>query len=332
MKVVILAGGKGRRLWPISTRDFPKTLHSLGAQNPLVIETIQRFQNLSIGAEIYVQTGPDISLQMRQLLDEYGYQTIPLIIEPFSKNTAFAVTFALKELKKSFGLCEREPILFSPSDHQFESDDPLIHAILNIKKDFDSGWIYLFGLQPTSPKVEYGYIEVGERCENGRYKISHFHEKPHLNEASKYALSRRHYWNSGLFCTTFETLQNECERHAPDFKHYLENTYEAELLPSLSFDHLILEKSMQLRMIPIDTEWCDIGSFDAIYERCKKDGDDNVCIGNIQSQNSHRNLIISKSKPIKIIDVDDLIVAESSEGICIMKRGSSQKNQNLSET
>lgn len=324
MKIVILAGGKGHRLWPISKEGMPKQFLALNGQESLLINTISRFQ---AEYETFVLVNESQAIQTDQELKRSGVESVKVLCEPVSKNTGFALVHAMRELYSKGMIKGDEPILFSPSDHDFETPGELLEAIDQIARDFNPKCFHLLGIYPNRGETAYGYIKQGVATSSSLYKVESFHEKPDKSEAQAYFKGGEYLWNSGLCCFSYQALYEELKRDDSPFFKYLIDGTGIEALPSLSFDHLVLEKTRLATVLPLKTNWQDLGSFDRLYDQLDKDSDGNSYTGDIFSLNSRRNFVIAESKPVGLIDVEDLIIAQSSAGICIAKRGSSSKVQ-----
>ncbi|MDN3504653.1 MAG: sugar phosphate nucleotidyltransferase [Rhabdochlamydiaceae bacterium] len=324
MKVMILAGGKGSRLWPLSSDKLPKQFLKIGSNESLLVETVKRLLSFCSKEEIGIVTNSSFaSLAKCEIEKHFNFSPI-IIEEPISKNTGFAVFYSVMNLLEQGRIVEDEPILFCPSDHHFTQVDELAKCVQYFRENGCRQKLYLFGVKPTRPETGFGYISLGNQVKDNEFEVRRFHEKPSFDSAISYLKKGNTLWNTGIFLVSFRALQSESSHI--DKKYYsslVSKNYTQ--LPSISFDHLVLEKSKNVHVFSLNMDFKDIGSFDALYSHLEKDQQKNSSLGDVHFVNSSRNLVISDKCRIGLVDVDDLIVANSHDGICITKRGSSQK-------
>jgi len=262
MKGLILAGGFGTRLWPLSCKNLPKQFLSFGKKLSLLQETFNRCASTISRDEIIVVTNLNLSEQVYQELAPFKIAKEHVLAEPTSKNTAPAISYGMKFLKD-----RNEPVFITPSDHWIEEgDEEWKRMIAEAEKLAKEGYIVTFGVPPTRPETGYGYMRA-----NNDLKVEQFTEKPNLETAEKYVASGNYYWNSGMFCLTPETFFNELQKHAPDLAKQFDGEIEDiekrfSELPSISIDYAIMEKSDKVVVLPFTLKWCDIGCWDALYE------------------------------------------------------------------
>ncbi len=314
MKVIILAGGKGTRLWPLSNNILPKQFLKFKSNRSLLQMTIIRFLKSVDAKDLFILTEEKYRDAAKEQAGEI-YRTLEnqIIIEPVAKGTAAAVGYAMQVLKK-----KEEVIVISCSDH-FISDETCFAKGLEVaEKHALKGEIVTFGIQPIRAETGYGYLETGKRKE-GVFEGKCFVEKPAKSQAEAMLRSGRFLWNMGIFAFTPENFEVICKEHCPQLLG------DVESMPKLSFDHAVMEKLERFSIVPLDLKWLDIGSWDNVYHYLNKNERGNVKIGQVFEQDTNDCLILSQSKPIYTIGVSDLLVVETDEAILIVKKGESQK-------
>lgn len=267
---VILAGGGGKRLFPISTEENPKYLLKIGSDKTLIEETVNRaetiFETLKIGPSIiFIVCNQKHSRKIREVIrgSKKRYHLIP---EPQAKNTAPAICLAAFEVKKSFG--EQAVLLIMPSDHKIQKIDKFIEAVKNGYDLARNGYIVTFGVIPTYPETGYGYIEVLDKISEKAFKVKRFTEKPTQEKAKIFIESKSFFWNSGIFMSRVDTIIDELKKYTdiPSIilAHNLKKAY--ELLPNISIDYAVCEKSDKMVCIPAEFSWSDIGSYSSVRQ------------------------------------------------------------------
>jgi mannose-1-phosphate guanylyltransferase/mannose-6-phosphate isomerase len=324
MKSIILAGGTGTRLWPLSRSQYPKQFLKFG-KHSLFQDTVLRCLEISDISEIFVVTNATQQFYIKGHIREMGYD-LPqenLLIEPEGKNTLPAIYFGMKEIETKYG---KSTVGIFSSDHVMDSS---VMQIIAEAKELTEDHLVTFGVTPTFPNTGYGYIKPAEQVNMG-YKVSEFREKPDTETAKRY-IAEGCLWNSGMFLFDTDFFFTELRKHAPEFHDAfnfpatIEDIYSN--LPSKSVDYGIMEKSNNVAVVPLDSKWSDLGNFSAIYEDMEPDEQGNVINDcdhlNINSAN---NLIHSKAgKMVSLIDTNDMAVVDTPDALLICPRDSSQK-------
>ena len=327
---LILAGGVGSRLFPLSREYYPKQfikLEKLGKS--LFQKTFERCLKLSNIKDIYIVTNEKHKFLVLNQIEQLGYENFNeenILIEPKGKNTLPAIYYGIINLKNKNNIVG----VFS-SDHLIEEEDIFISTVLNSQK-LANEYIITYGITPTEPNTGYGYIKPGDVLDGG-YKVDEFKEKPNLEVAKQY-IKNGYLWNSGMFLFNKELFINEVKKHCNSiydlFK--LNNINEIyEKIPEISVDYGVLEKSNKVAVVPMNITWNDLGSFDSFYEYFDKNKDNSVIIsGEDASINSKNNLICSENnKVVSLIDIEDTIVVDTDDVLLVCKKGQSQKVKNL---
>lgn len=335
---IILSGGAGSRLWPVSTHDKPKQFHALGSSQTMFAETIARVSDgtgITFAPPMVVcglhHEGP-VATELAQV----GQANATLILEPLARNTAPALAAA------ALVQCERDPnalMLILPADHVISRPDVLHQACLAASQTAQEGKIVLFAIVPDSPATGYGYIRRGAAIADGVYDVAAFVEKPDLATAQNYLESGDYAWNAGIFFFKAATLIQELERHAPEIlaaaraavsqSKRLGTSIRLDhdafaTAPAKSIDYAVLEVTQHAAVVPVDMGWNDVGSFATIWEIGDKDGEGNVVSGNAALFDSQNCLVRAADIPVALIGVSDLMVIVTETGILIAPKDRAQ--------
>lgn len=332
MKIIILAGGGGTRLFPLSRDCYPKQfLHVIGDKS-LLAQTIERFLGLVEAEDIVIVTNEHYIFHVQAELKTINAQKAHIITEPMGKNTAPAIALAQSYCQDVLQ-CDDDEILFvSPSDHLIKPIDAFQNLIKNAQ-DVAKYNIVTLGIKPTKPEIGYGYIEA-EKNNNLVKKVISFKEKPDLATAQEYISSGNYYWNGGMFMFSIATMQDELTKYMPAIIDITQNGYQYAVdnflnMPDISIDYAVAEKSQKMMMIPMENiYWNDIGSFDAIAE-VLSDEDKNVFKGDILSENCTDTMIIGDTRLIAGIDLENLMIIDTPDALLVAKKGESQKVKNI---
>ena len=322
MKTVILCGGSGTRLWPISTDQIPKQYIKLFGDESLFSKTLKRNNLESL---LVISNKNHLDLIKAVTPDDTQF-----ILEEIGRNTAPAIAFA------ALHSAPDDILLILPSDHLINHLENY-KAVLQEAKNFaNEDALVTFGIQPAHAETGYGYIEADGN------NVKSFKEKPDLETAKSYLSKGNYFWNSGMFCFKAKTFLTELEKHSKDIYeacldiyNKLDNSKSELTLPkeellnirSESIDYAVMEKSSKVKVVKSDIGWSDLGSFDSLYETYDKDQSGNASQANTINLDSKNNLIISqnKKKVIATYDVEDLIIIDTEDGLLVGKRGNSQR-------
>jgi len=341
MKVLILAGGSGTRLWPLSRKNFPKQFLKLNGEKSLFQQTIERFLPTINLRDIIILTNKEykfhILSELKALNPGKGEDFSPnLVLEPMAKNTAPAIALGIKYCLERLNSSEKEVLFISPSDHLIEPVERFRELLLRAKDIAEQGYIVTFGIKPTRPETGYGYIKTKEKTSNdqGFYQIDKFVEKPDLERAKEYLKEGNYFWNSGMFAFSIEIMLQELKEHAPQISELLQLSFEEmtahfDKMPDISIDYAVMEKSKRAVMLPFDVYWNDIGSWDSIYDYFSQQGqtdeEGNVLLGDIIALDTKNTLIMSNKRLIATIGLEDCLIIETDDAFLIAKRGEAQR-------
>ena len=338
---LILAGGSGTRLFPLSRGHFPKQFLPLFDGHSLYQLTLRRALIFSSPEEIMVVTNPDQEFIARDQAGMIGCEC-RILSEPAGKNTLPAVYYGLREIEQSFGPAK---VAVLPSDHMVHAG-PVYADAFRKAEELADRWLVLFGVKATEPHTGYGYIRPGTGI-GGAFSVASFTEKPDRPTAEAY-LREGCLWNSGMFLFSTRLFFDECGIHAPGIVHaFTKPVKEAYgMIPSVSIDYGLMEKTARAAVVPLETGWNDLGSFDAFYSVLQKNGDDNAIRGEYIGLDSTGNLVIGDRLVITIgirdtaiIDSGDITLIaprerahEAKEAVAILKeKGDPRADSHLTE-
>ena len=329
MKIIILAGGGGTRLFPLSRQDYPKQFLKIGGKQSLLVETVKRFLPVAKAADIVIVTNNNYLHHVKAELACCGAAEAHVLLEPVARNTAPAIALAARYCQEILGAHEDEVLFVSPADHIIHPITQFSQAVRQAVRMAQECRIVTFGIQPDKPETGYGYIQAGAPTGSG-YHVAAFREKPDLVTAAEYVKAGNYYWNSGMFAFTLTCMIDELAVHEPTI-HELASLPLAEAIarfdqmPNISIDYAVAERSQRVAMLPLTTYWNDIGSWDAIYEVLDKDENGNAVDGDCLLVDSKNSLVLGHSRLIAGIGLEDLLVVETDDVILVAKQGESQK-------
>lgn len=346
LHAVILAGGSGTRLWPLSTKEVPKQFLKIGAKESLLKQTISRLEGLVDQKNIWVVCGKLHADRVKNELDQVPPDQI--LIEPQAKNTAPAISLAALYIKA------RDPngvMLVLPADHLIYGKNPNQYSLdLQFAADVakKNKALVTLGIAPDHPSTGFGYIERGKsHTLNSRdyYQVKAFHEKPELQKAREFLIQGDFYWNSGMFVWSAEIFFQELAKYQKtmaqafqalesklDQDNYQESLQKVfDQVENISVDYALMEHAENVLVVPAEFGWDDIGNLSAFAKVLPSDDQENHMEGKVWALDSGGNLVISSSKPIALVGVKDLIVVEGKGAFLVLPKEKAQAVKDLVE-
>lgn len=332
---LILAGGSGSRLWPLSRELYPKhLLNIIQDSESLLQSTFSRLKACMPEENIISITGVKHFSNVKYQLS-FTAENPVVLSEPISKNTAPAIVLATKYITET---SKEDPvILVVPSDHLIKDIPAFSETVKEGEKLAQEGYIVTFGIKPSYPETGYGYINSID----GR-TVNKFVEKPSEELAEEYLADGHYYWNGGIFMFKASTLLKETSKCAPDIYELLKNFdftkssdipfTEFDKMPNISIDYAVMEKSDKIALVELKSDWNDLGSWKSIYDVSKKDSNGNVMIGHVLDEGSKNSLVYSSSKLVSTIGLEDIILVETEDAILACKMDKSQDVKKIYET
>jgi mannose-1-phosphate guanylyltransferase/mannose-1-phosphate guanylyltransferase/mannose-6-phosphate isomerase len=330
---VILSGGSGTRLWPLSRQSRPKQMLPLLDDASLIQATIRRTSPAhGFAAPVFVAGADHLDLVWQQLA-AIGVDPGAIILEPAGRNTAPAIALAA---------CELDPdalMLVMPSDHIVRNDTAFRAAVAAAAALAADGWLVTFGVTPEYPETGYGYIEAADTLAVGVQRVARFVEKPDRRTAADYVASGRFFWNAGIFLFSAGTYRAALARHAPAIATAVEAAHrgarrgagtvwparEAFLAaPSDSIDYAVMEKADRVAVAPVDMGWSDIGAFAALWAQSPKDADGNASAGDVIAMDTRNCLIRSEGPLVAAIGVDGVSIVATGDAVLVVAHDRAQ--------
>lgn len=329
---IILAGGSGSRLWPLSRELYPKQLLNISGDKSLLQATFERLNKFMPAKNIISVTNTKHTSNVRMQLENLS-KDISVLSEPLSKNTAPAIALATKYINQNSD--EKDPvILVVPSDHLIKNVKHFIQTVEKGEKLAKEGYIVTFGIEPDYPETGYGYINILNQHLHEGFKVKEFVEKPDTKTAQKYIEAKTYFWNSGIFMFKASTMVEEIKNLAPEIAKIMEefdfsNTDKIEYnlfdkMPNISIDYAIMEKSDKIALVKLESDWNDLGSWQSIYDVSNKDSNHNVMIGHVLDEGSKNSFVYSSSKLVATIGLEDTVIVETEDAILACKKDKTQ--------
>jgi mannose-1-phosphate guanylyltransferase/mannose-6-phosphate isomerase len=341
---VILSGGSGTRLWPVSRESFPKQLWPLVSERSMMQETALRAVDPAFTPPIVV-CNQEHRFLIAEQLREAGIYAARIVLEPVGRNSAPAIAAA------ALLVAEDDPdavIWMLAADHSIADNAALQSAVQTAAKAARAGQIVTFGMKPTAPETAYGYIEIGEPLPgaDGVYGVARFLEKPDAETAARFVADGRHLWNSGMFVFTARTLLDELERHAPEVlppvrQAVADRKVDLDFIrlgveaftacPSISIDYAVAERTSRAAVLPADLGWSDVGSWSALWDLGTKDAAGNVALGDVVLEGAENCYVRSDGMLAAVVGLKDAVVVVTEDAVLAMHRSQSQDVKKIVE-
>jgi len=329
---VVLAGGSGTRLWPISRKLLPKQFHSLVEQNSLLQSTLKRITSFAEYDPIIV-CGEDTRFLVAEQCRDCDTQWHSIVLEPGARNTAPAIALAAH---LALDIDPDVVIAVFPSDHVITDTGAFEQAIKAAVAAVKSGGLLTFGIEPSFANTQFGYIErTGDADADGVSSVAAFHEKPDADTAQKFFDGGRHSWNSGMFVFKAASYLDELAKYEPQIRSIskeavAEGTSDLDFFrpskrfldaPDVSIDYAVMERTDAALVLPVDIGWSDIGSWSALRELLPQDDAGNAVVGDVMTHDTKNSLLFAQSKLIAAVGVEDIIAIETPDAVLISSRG-----------
>ena len=339
---IIMAGGSGTRLWPLSRSLYPKQFLSLINENSLLQETLKRLDGLNCLPPVIVSNNEHRFIVAEQLR-QFGVDDFQIILEPVGRNTAPAVALAAL---KSLELHGDHHMLVLAADHAIQDIEAFHAAVLAAEQESVDNKLVTFGIVPTKPETGYGYIKKGEQVKNSVFKVNSFVEKPDLETAKNYLEQKCYLWNSGMFMFKASVYLDELKKFRPDILAACKESLSSASTdldfirlnsdvfaecPDESIDYAVMEKTQDCVVIPLDADWSDIGSWTSLWEISEKDEHENVSHGDVINYNSRNNYIYSEGSPISTVGVNNLIIVQTKDALLVAQQDNVQDIKKIVE-
>jgi len=345
MHIVIMAGGKGARFWPMSRLSQPKQLLAIAGEKTLIRQTVDRVARLVPPQNILIVTAGDHAARLAAQVPEIPVENI--LIEPCGRNTAPCICLAAMTIDRR---CGDDTMVVLPADHYVADARAFCHIIeAACSAARETANLVTIGISPARPETGYGYIQCGEMaanfCSENFFKVSAFHEKPSFDRARQFVADRRYLWNSGMFVWRTSVILEGMQTHVPTIYHelralgphlhavppqtLLRQAYDR--LPSVSIDYGLMEHAHNVLTVRSEFGWNDIGSWSAVYDVLPKDGHSNAVSGKVLALSSSRNLIFSPHKLTALVGVDDLIIVDTGDALLVCARDRAQDVKRMVE-
>lgn len=328
---VILSGGSGTRLWPLSRQLFPKQFLPLSSENSMLQETFSRLDGLTMASPIIVCNEEHRFIVAEQLRAQ-GIENGQILLEPVARNTAPAIAMAAFEAVNK----DKDAILLVlAADHVIGNVEHFHQAVVVAEQQAKMGKMVTFGIVPTNPEIGYGYIKRGTALDQGSFMVDSFVEKPDLPTAESYLLSGDYFWNSGMFMFKASRYLEELKQYRPDIYDACSQVSEQvdrnfdfirldkayfSACPSESIDYAVMEKTRDAVVVSLDASWNDVGSWSALWDIHQKDSDGNVLVGDVITLDVTNSYCHGTHRLVTAVGVESLIIVETPDSIMVASK------------
>ena len=337
---VILCGGSGTRLWPLSRESYPKQFLRLNGNSSLLQQTLRRCTGFGSSPPVLL-THEDARFLVAEQVRETGINDAVLILEPHRRGTAPAITSAALYLVRQ---SEDALMLVLPSDHVIEDSDAFLDAVRTASEGALDGLLMTFGIRPHTPETGYGYLCVDEHAGRHILRLSGFVEKPDLPTAQTYLNSGHHFWNSGMFLFRCSQLINEIAEYAPEVLRACEQAIDCvrtddDFLrldgrayaqsPNIAIDYALMEHTRQAAMVKLEAGWSDIGSWSSVWQITQHDSRDNAIHGDTLIEDCEGCLVHSETRLIAAVGLKDAVIVDTPDALLVMDKERAQDTRQL---
>ncbi|MEC7785746.1 MAG: mannose-1-phosphate guanylyltransferase/mannose-6-phosphate isomerase [Nitrospinota bacterium] len=348
---VILAGGSGTRFWPVSREQNPKQLQNIVGTGTMIQNTVQRLLPLIPVDKLRIGTHTQQATETIRQLESFGFLPNHLLAEPCSRNTALIIGLMAKIISAD----DPDSVMaVFPSDHVVTDTEKFIQVIQKAETMAKKGYLVTLGIPPKQPETGFGYIKQGSKTKEDEnvFQVEHFVEKPDLNKAKEYFKSRSYFWNCGVFVWKTSVILEELQQHAGNIYSQLENLKHClqksgkkldhieldekgskifSVLPNISIDFAVMEKSSKVVFIPADIGWNDVGSWNALDEVCEKDKAGNILKGNVLIHDCNDSIVYGQDRLVATLGLTNTVVVDTKDALLVCAKDRSQDIKKLVE-
>ena len=345
---IILSGGAGTRLWPLSWGDHPKQFLPLISDKTMIQETLLRLKGIEIGIPV-ISCGEGHRFLVAQQIGEVSEKQPTIILEPMAKNTAPAIAAACCAAMKQD---KDAVVIVLPSDHVIADVKAFQSAVMTAAKEAEKGSLVTFGIVPTFPATGYGYVKAGEKVVSTAsttadvFTLEKFVEKPCLEKAQEYLASGQYAWNSGMFVFKASAFLDELKTYNPEMAELSIASFEKATVDTDfirldketfgkikgdSIDYAVMEKTTKGKVVKLNAGWDDVGSWSALYDISKKDENQNVIKGDVIALDTTSSYIRAGNRTIATIGLDDVVIVDSDDGLLVAAKGKIQDVKKVAE-
>ena len=346
---IILSGGAGTRLWPLSWGDHPKQFLPLVSQRTMIQETLLRLKGLELGAPI-ISCGEGHRFMVAQQIGEVMGEVVStssttptILLEPMAKNTAPAIAAACCAAMKQD---KDAVVVVLPSDHVIADVPAFQNAVRAAALNAEKGFLVTFGIVPTFPATGYGYVKAAGSETDGAYTLERFVEKPCLEKAQEYLASGEYAWNSGMFVFKAAAFLDELKVHSPEMAELSIEAFEKAVVDTDfirldkdsfckikgdSIDYAVMEKTSKGRVVKLNAGWDDVGSWSALYDISQKDQNQNVIKGDVIALDTTASYVRGGKRTIATIGLDDVVIVDSDDALLVAAKGKIQDVKKVAE-
>lgn len=350
---IILSGGAGTRLWPLSWGDHPKQFLPLVSERTMIQETLLRLNGLEIGSPVIscgeghrfmvAQQIGEVMGEMKTLKQVQGDGAPTIILEPMAKNTAPAIAAACCAAMKQD---KDAVVVVLPSDHVIADVPAFQNAVKAAAENAAQGYLVTFGIVPTFPAIGYGYVKAAGAETGGAFTLERFVEKPCLEKAQEYLASGEYSWNSGMFVFKAATFIDELTKYKPEMASLSIEAFEKATddndfirlnkdafskIDGDSIDYAVMEKTSKGKIVKLNAGWDDVGSWSALYDISKKDENQNVVKGDVITLDTTSSYIRGGKRTIATIGLDDVVIVDSDDALLVAAKGKIQDVKKIAE-
>ena len=339
---IILSGGAGTRLWPLSWGDHPKQFLSLISDKTMIQETLLRLDGLETGNPI-ISCGEGHRFLVAQQIGEITNKKPVILLEPMAKNTAPAIAAACCAAMKQD---KDAVVVVLPSDHVIADVKAFQNAVKVAAVNAEKGYLVTFGIVPTFPSTGYGYVKAAGSETDGAFTLERFVEKPCLEKAQEYLASGEYAWNSGMFVFKASSFLEELKTHNPEMANLSIEAFEKAgvetdfirldkdsfgKIKGDSIDYAVMEKTTKGKVVKLNAGWNDVGSWSALYDISRKDENQNVVKGDVITLDTTSSYIRGGKRTIATIGLDDVVIVDSDDALLVAAKGKIQDVKKIAE-